>query len=107
VRYRLLRFFFFPARSDAACSDGTMRDLHALAAPSTPAYLTVWWRGGGTLAARRQSSDNGSRRAATVPSGKGPLENDADQAVLALLDPVLRNGRAKHVAQQRLTAVGV
>jgi hypothetical protein len=48
-----------------------MRDLHSLAAPSTPAYLTVWWRGGGTLAARRQRSDSGSIRAATVPSAKG------------------------------------
>ena len=41
------------------------------------------------------------------PVGEGSLEDDADQAVLALLDPVLRNGRAKHVAQQRLAAVGV
>jgi hypothetical protein len=29
--------------------------------------------------------------------GEGSLEDDADQAVLALLDLILRNGRAQHV----------
>jgi hypothetical protein len=41
------------------------------------------------------------------PVGEGPLGEDADQAVLALLDLVLCNRRAKHVAQQRLAAGGV
>jgi len=41
------------------------------------------------------------------PVGEGPFEEDADQAVLALLDLVLSNRRAKHVAQQRLAAGGV
>ena len=45
-----------------------MRDLHGLAAASTPAYLTVCNRGGGTLVANRQSSDSGSMSTATVPS---------------------------------------
>jgi len=45
-----------------------MRDLHGLAAASTPAHLTVCNRGGGTLVANRQSSDSGSMSTATVPS---------------------------------------
>src|SRR6266545_8393867 len=71
VRYRLLRFFLpasLVAGFSAGSARGTICDLHSLAAPSTPAYLTVWWRGGGTLAARRQSRESGSMSTATVPS---------------------------------------
>ncbi len=34
----------------------------------------------------------------------GPLQEDADQAVFTLLDPVLREGRPEHVSEQRLAA---
>ena len=48
--------------------DGEKRDLHGLAAASTPAYLTVCKRGGGTLVASRHNRDRGSMSTATVPS---------------------------------------
>jgi hypothetical protein len=83
-----------------------MRGLHSLAAPRTPAYLTVWWQRRGDARGETTQQRQRIHLHRDGPVGEGLLEEDADQALLALLDPVLPNGRAQHVAQQRLAAAG-
>ncbi len=105
VRYRLLRFFLSTTSAAEACSArGTIRDLHSLAAPSTPAYLTVWWRA--LRHARGETTQEGKRIHVDRdgPVSVGPLQEDADQAVFTLLELVLREGRPEHVSEQRLAA---
>jgi len=57
-----------PSKVGSVGRGGARRDLHELAAASTPAYLTVCKRGGGTLVASPHSSDRRSMSTTTVPS---------------------------------------
>ncbi len=91
---------------------GTTRERSLLALPSTPAYRTVCSLGGGTLAASRQSRLSGSPPVGDheachlhrhCPVRPRLLQGDAYQPLLRLLEPLLRDRRAQHVAQEPLT----
>jgi hypothetical protein len=67
----------------------------------------VWWRGGGTLAAEPAEQRERIHVHSDGAVREGLLQDDADQAVLPVLDLVLRDGRSQYVAEQGLAARGV
>ena len=88
----------------AGSARGTIRDLHSLAAASTPEYRTVWWRGGGTLCREAAEEREWIHVHHDGPVRVGFLQADAHEAVFTVLELVLRDRRPQHVSQQRLAA---